>query len=326
MAIKTKVKRSSRADATMLDEAFDEFIYQKRASGKSEATIKNYVQSMGFYKRFNNFGEETTTEDLTPKSVYSWITSLQEEGTKHTTINHYLRDVRSFLYWCMNSERRFISESFKISEVKGQEEAAKLFTDEELEILLQKPFKKDSFTTWRNWAIVNWVLATGNRAQTICDVRMEDVSFRKKEIVLAHTKNKKAQIIPLSKSLETALNEYARIWRSDASEKDYLFPNIGEEQMTTNALRLSFSKYCKNRGVEHTSIHGLRHNFAKGWIMNDGNIFKLQKVLGHAGISMTRKYVRLYDADLKEDYDQFSPLDNIKKAKQRTRAVQRNDY
>ena len=167
---------------------------------------------------------------------------------------------------------------------------------------------------------MNWVLGTGNRASTICDVKIEDVDFKAKEIALAHTKNKKAQIIPLSPALEAALKEYMRIWRKDGV---WLFPNIGEDKLTTNALRQSFSRYCRERGVQHTNIHGLRHNFAKGWVKNNGNMFALQKVLGHSTLDMTRKYVKLFSDDLKEDYELFSPLDTMTKANRRTHLVKR---
>ena len=173
--------------------------------------------------------------------------------------------------------------------------------------------------------MVNWVLATGNRASTLCDVRISDVSFNKREITLRHTKNKKAQVLPLSSSLETAIKDYIRLWRSEASDDGFLFPNVGEEQLTTNALRKSFTKYCNSRGVERSNIHGLRHNFSAMWIRNGGSEFSLQEVLGHSDIAMVRHYVKLFKDDLKEGYDNYSALDNIKKGAKRAHKIKRND-
>lgn len=114
------------------------------------------------------------------------------------------------------------------------------------------------------------------------------------------------------------------MWRRDADLDGWLFPNVGEEKLTTNALRHSFSRYCAARGVERTNIHGLRHNFAKGWVQNNGNMFALQKILGHSSLDMTRKYVRLFAEDIKEDFDKFSPLDTIKRGARRTQTVKRS--
>jgi len=79
--------------------------------------------------------------------------------------------------------------------------------------------------------------------------------------------------------------------------------------MTQSALKDSFTQCCRGRGVNRTNLHGLRHSFERGWIRNNGNVFTLQKILGHSSQEMTRRYVKLFDDELKQDFDQFSPLD-----------------
>lgn len=325
MAVKRTIKRSLEPDVITLYGAFEEFITEKEAKNLSLSSIKNYSVTFRIFCSFHEFDDETLITEITPSHFYKWINTLKLNGAKHTTINHYLRDVRCFFYWCMDRDRKYIEKTFKIEMVKGQEETVKHFTDEELEELLDKPRRTEDFVIWRTWAIINWVLATGNRAATICEIKIGDVDYKRKEIILRHTKNKKAQIIPLSSSLTTVLKEYIKLWRHEATSEDWLFPNIGEEQLTTNALRHSFSRYCKKREVYKSNIHGLRHNFAKRWLENNGNMFKLQKILGHSTLDMTRRYVRLFAEDIKEDFDKFSPLDSIKKSSKRTQAVKRSE-
>lgn len=318
MGVKHRIRRSSTPEAMPIEEAFNEFITEKEAKNLSKSTIKNYVQSYNYFMDFHGFTEESLLSEVKPSLFFQWMNTLKLDGVKHTSINHYLRDTRAFFYWCM--ERSYIENSFQIPMVEGQEEPPKLFADEELELLLEKPKPGESFTTWRTWVIVNWVLATGNRAATICDVKVEDIDYKKKEISLSHTKNKKAQLTPLSPSLETVLKEYTRKFEIT----EWLFPNIGTEQLTTNALAHSFARYCKERGVSRTNIHGLRHNFAKLYIMNGGSPLKLQKLLGHSTQEMTRHYVKLFIDDLKEDFETYNPLDTIKRGARRTNKIKRN--
>lgn len=325
MGTKRVIKKAASQIDTPLSFAFDEFITEKKILGKSQATIDNYSLTYRLFVDFFNYDDDNVAvNDITLDHFYKWIHTMNNEGVKTTTINHYIRDIRVFFNWCMSSEKGYIQVPFKIPTLQGQEEQIKLFCDEDLESLLEKPRKNDGFVEWRTWAICNWVLATGNRAATICEVQMGDIDYFNKTIALRHTKNKKAQMIPLSSSLETVMKEYIRLWRAGCGEENWLFPSIANEQLTTHALKQSFAKYCKDRECKNTNIHGLRHNFAKGWIMNGGNMFVLQKLLGHATLEMTRKYVRLFDEDIKTDFDMFSPLDNIRKTKSRTQTIRNN--
>ena len=77
----------------------------------------------------------------------------------------------------------------------------------------------------------------------------------------------------------------------------------------TNALKHSQSRYNRSRGVEKTSVHLLRHSFVKNWCMSGGNVFKLQKVLGHSTLTMTQHYANLYSNDLREGFDNYAALD-----------------
>ena len=326
MGIKRKIQKSAGSDEVYLFEAFEEFILEKEVRNLSIPTLKNYELTFKVYAEFNEFNRDTITKDVDVSSVYKWVNTMKQQDVKITSINHYLRDLGVFMHWCMDVDRAYI-EPFKMPKLESQEEAPKLFTDEELELLLEKPKRNATFVEWRTYVIVNWVLGTGNRASTICEVKINDINFSRKEITLGHTKNKKAQIIPLSSSLETVLKEYIKMWRRDADLDGWLFCNVGEEKLTTNALRISFAKYCRDREVERTNIHGLRHNFAKGWVKNNGNQFALQKILGHSKLTMTSKYVKLYSEDIKEDFDKFNPLDTIKRSSRRTQTVKRNkDY
>lgn len=323
--VKRVIKQSTEPEFMSIHEAFENFIVEKEAKNLAHSSIHNYKETFSLFCEFHSLTTETTTNEITQTHIFKWINTMKLNGVKPVSINHYLRDIRTFLYWCMNVDRGYITPAFKIRMIEAQEEQLKLFSDDELELLLEKPKRKDSFVTWRTWAVVNWVLATGNRAATICDVKLTDVNFGRKEIMLGHTKNKKAQIIPLSSSLETVLKEYIRMWRKEAPVDGWLFPNVGEEQLTTNGLTTAFERYCGKRDVERHNIHGLRHNFAKGWVRNNGNMFALQKMLGHSSLDMTRKYVKMFSEDLKTDFDSYSPLDTIKKNAKRTNKVKRSE-
>jgi integrase/recombinase XerD len=46
-------------------------------------------------------------------------------------------------------------------------------------------------------------------------------------------------------------------------------------------------------------------------LVNGGDAFSLQRILGHTSLEMTRKYVNLASGDIKEKHRRFSPMDNL---------------
>ena len=62
------------------------------------------------------------------------------------------------------------------------------------------------------------------------------------------------------------------------------------------------------REKHHVHFHGLRHTFASHWVMNGGDLFKLQKVLGHKSVEMTMRYAHLAPAAFAADRDRLNVL------------------
>ena len=311
--MKRKIKKTN--SEISIFECFGFFVTEKEASGISASTLRNYKLSFKVFMEYNGFDEATETTELSQTLIYQFTNHLRKSEIRPTSANHYLRDLRTFFNWMTNHHYLdSLEEPIVIKELKIQEELPKMFTEEDLEKLIAKPRNNSTFVEWRTWAIVNTVLAMGARASTICNLKIEDVNFKNKEIALQYQKNKKVSVVPLSSSLETVLREYTKKWGLTT----YLFPNVADEPLNQNALSHAFSKYCTDRGVAQTNIHGLRHNFARQWIKSGGSPIKLERILNHSSITMTNHYVKLFSDDLKEDYDDFSALDVIKQKSKRT--------
>jgi integrase/recombinase XerD len=81
--------------------------------------------------------------------------------------------------------------------------------------------------------------------------------------------------------------------------------------LKSSSLNSAIRNYNLSRGVKKTSVHSFRHTFAKKWILNGGDAFRLQKILGHSSMKMVREYVNMYDEDLKKDFNTFNPLEEF---------------
>jgi len=80
--------------------------------------------------------------------------------------------------------------------------------------------------------------------------------------------------------------------------------------MVRNAQR-DFKVLCERLGIAgvRTSFHTLRHTFAVNYLKAGGNLYYLQRILGHSSITTTEKYLRsLGIEDLKKVHDGLSLL------------------
>jgi len=96
-------------------------------------------------------------------------------------------------------------------------------------------------------------------------------------------------------------------------------------QLKARSLQTAIGRYNQKRGISKTSIHLFRHTFAKNWILNGGDMFRLQKILGHNSIEIVKHYVNMYGGDLKNNFDVFNPLDNISPPKKGRTAIKTID-
>ena len=292
------------------DSLFHEFIVERKAIGREEKTLDGYARS---YKKFMNyFGDRAEeTGDIVGSMFVEWINAMRDEGLRTASINSNLANMRAFLYWCMEDERKYI-EPFKIKLIREQETRPKDYNLEDVEKLIKRPDRKEkNFTMWRSWAMSCFVIGTGARVGTMAEIQMRDINLKAATVEYSHTKNKQAQKANLPPQLVKCLNDYIEMWRYDAEPQDYLFCNADGEKATTGALRQGYMRYTKSRGVNQGNIHGLRHTFAREWILNDGSIVQLSRILGHKSIIMSDHYANIYATMAKDKFIEHNPLENL---------------
>ena len=130
----------------------------------------------------------------------------------------------------------------------------------ELKKLLVKPDITD-FSEFRNYAVINLLLATGARTNTIVNLRIKDVDLDEGYITFNTTKAHKVVRIGLERKCKAVLAEYINYWRKggDIETTDYLFCNLYGEQLTRGGLSTAIAHYNQRRGVEKTGMHLFRH-------------------------------------------------------------------
>lgn len=297
---------------------FDKFQQHNQIKWLSSHTLEYYRDTI---RHFFDFCHETGIVDLSAvnSNIFDdFILWMENKYQNHTTINCYIRAARAFLYFYMSQG---LVEPFKIHAIKEEEKAIEIYSDTEIAKLIQKPnLKKYPFAQYRDWIMCIYFLETGNRLQSVINIKVSDVHFDENYIVLRWTKNKHQQIVPITRALATVLPDYISTW--GLSPESYLFPNAEGQQLDENSLKNSMNAYNKSRGVTKTGIHRFRHTFAAKFIQNGGGAFQLQRLMGHRSIATTQKYVHLFATDLAKAAEDYSICGNIQSNHKR---LQRNN-
>lgn len=289
-----------------IEETFSDFIISRKTKGLAEKTLQSYQSQ--FQAVAKHMDVKMDIAMLQKADLDAMIISMRDASLSPNSINSYTRTLKSFFSWCNEQGITRLN----IPLYKAEETVKETYSDAELAALLKKPdIRKATFAEYRDWVIINFLLNCGSRAATVRAIQIRDVDLDGGMVFYRHTKNRKAQVIPLCSAMVAILWEYLRHRGGEAA--DYLFCTETGSQLTENGLRQSIARYNTRRGVQKTSIHLFRHTFARKYLIDcGGDAFTLQKLLGHSTLAMTKHYCAIFDADLTKNYDNFSPLAQLK--------------
>lgn len=237
-----------------------------------------------------------------------YISLRDDPNLNEVSMGTYARDLKTLMRFFM--KRKYLPR-FEIPLPKASKTPIQTYTDDELKKLLKKPdVRKCIFSTYRSWVIVNFLLSTGVRQNSLINVKIRDVDFDNSVVYVNMTKNRKPLIIPLNEDILRILKEYLQYKGGKAD--DWLFCSVYGKQLTRSSNYHALWDYCHERGVEQTGVHRFRHTFAKKCAIMGGSVVTLQKILGHSSLAITEGYLNLLTSDLKKEMDEVNIIRSLK--------------
>lgn len=159
--------------------------------------------------------------------------------------------------------------------------------------------KKDSLLPFFYVAI-----HTGLRLAELCGLKWDRIDFLNNQISVTRTRDKfgckettKTKIkryVPMTSEVRMLLMSLYK-----ANHNPYVFlEKDGTEVKYAHVYRRFHKAQDKAGIINKIRFHDLRHSFASNYMMNGGNVFDLQKLLGHTDIKMTMRYAHFTPAHL----------------------------
>ena len=165
----------------------------------------------------------------------------------------------------------------------------------------------------RNFSIMMLFLDTGIRLDELVNLKLSRIDFSLGEMTILG-KGSKERRVPIGSQAKKALIDYIAKERSNPinpQDEDRLYLSSDGYPITHGSVEKLFQRVKKTTNVATLHPHVCRHTFSVRYLINGGDVFSLQKILGHTSLEMTRKYVNLASGDVKDKHRRFSPMDNL---------------
>ena len=133
-------------------------------------------------------------------------------------------------------------------------------------------------------------MSTGLRLSSALNLKVSDFVKREHLLYVQKTKQRKGQQIYLNEEMCNILNKYIQLFDLDMS--DYIFCTANKDVLKKRTIEDNVATYNRAKGVQKTSIHLMRHTFAKNYYAQTKDIYSLQQILGHSTITTTENYIR----------------------------------
>lgn len=285
--------------------------YLPNAEGKKPKTIKSYKDTWRLMVKY--FAEkgikytDITYELLTYDRLLGFLSWLENERhCKISTRNNRLSAISRFADYSMKQDFDTASTFYKaVSKIPFKEESdateRAYFTKEELRILLDLPTPKSNMGI-RDHVLLQYMYATGARAEEVCSAKVKDVRFLEdgRASVLIHGKRGKIRRIKVFNEPAGVLKKYLSYRKISNQPDAFIFPSQRNECMSTKCLEDIFKKYVTLARKEHPDLfqessyppHSMRHTTAMHMLEAGVPLVVIKQFLGHEHLATTEIYAK----------------------------------
>ena len=255
------------------------FISAKKIEGCSEKTLTYYR---------NTIERLLVTLSLaichiTTTDIRTYLSDYQEEHqSSKVTIDNMRRIFSSFFAWLEDEDYIAKSPVRRIHKVKTDSLVKEVLSDEQLEQL------RDSCTTKRDLAIIDFLSSTGIRVGELVKLSREDIDFHERQCVV-FGKGNKERVVYFNARTKLHLQQYLNE-RTDSNPALFVSLNSPHSRLTISGVEVRIRKMGQALSMPKVHPHKFRRTLATMAIDKGMPIEQVQRLLGHVRIDTTLHY------------------------------------
>ncbi len=279
--------------------AVKQFIEERIAMRYSPHTIRDYGVT---FEKFLKCVGDVNIEAISKQQIVQFMALQPKVSAK--TLRNYHADLSALWQWLIHQGFCRDNPVRQIKAPVAEKKAIIPFAKTEISALLESAAQ--SRYPLRDRALIFTLLDTGMRATELCNLVIADLNWVTRHIHIIG-KGRKERFVPISSATTEVIKEYLAI-RKNTAQNAPLFSLKSEKSLDRNKLRKILAELGQRGGVSRVFPHRFRHTFAIQFLRNGGNIYSLQKILGHSTLDMVKRYLAISQHDMDQDHAIASPV------------------
>lgn len=291
-------------------EAVRLFLMDCRFRNLSPFTIEGYHVYLKSLQR-DLEAWQLSLDTLTPKDLsVRMVGEMLDKALKPNTINGKIRTLQQFFKFLCQDGQMETNLADGLKPIKNDRKMIHTFSEEQVQRILAES-DQTTFTGLRDYAIMLLFLETGIRVMEMSLLTVSDVNFEENFIRIKMGKGRKFRSVPIQATCVQTLKRYLE--ERGEQPFDQLWITVFDKPLARNSIINLVKDHMNNAKITgvYGACHIFRHTMAKFFLMNGGDIFTLQYLLGHANLEMTRYYVELFSTDIHKQHEKYSPIENL---------------
>ncbi|MCX5795313.1 MAG: tyrosine-type recombinase/integrase [Elusimicrobia bacterium] len=297
--------------------AIELFLLRCRSMNLSPHTITWYGAVLGGFAAFlDGLPERPLPRHTTAPQVRAYLEHLNCTATKTGrrvapgSVRRFFVTLKTFFAFLERERVVLNNPMLTLEKPKAPKVVIRPLSPEQVQALLAQP-KTRTFTGLRNWTMILLALDTGLRLSELLSIRTGDIDWAGSGITVLG-KGAKERTVYFGAMAKKALWDY-RQRRGDIPGVDAFFTDQFGRPVKPRWFQQVLARYGRSAGVEgvRVSPHTMRHTFAVSYILNGGDAFSLQRLLGHSTMETVKLCVGLANRDVALQHRKFSPMDRL---------------
>ncbi|MCX6027549.1 MAG: tyrosine-type recombinase/integrase [Chloroflexi bacterium] len=279
---------AAMTDCTV-DEALQDFYLSRRAKGCSPATLAHYEYSAGMFVQHLKRVSVARPCDVTSRCVNQLLDNLQARGVAEATAHAVARGTKALLrFWLREG---YMTSPITVTMPRVTQKRGPLVAPDQLRKVL------DQCHSRRDRALLLFLADTGVRRAETLALNWGNIDFTTGVVKIARGKGGKPRLVVIGAKTRRAVLAYRRSLPHSPGDIDPVWQSRSSNRLAAAGVRALMIRLSRKSGIRITP-HMFRRTFATMSVRQGMDMISLQRLMGHADISMTARYVDLLDEDL----------------------------